>query len=279
MALTALLFYAEFIQINGESSKALTLDNRGLQYGDGLFETIAFPNDSFQLETHPFWSYHLARLQKGCGVLGLKFDQKELTDTIKLHRSQFGSAIVKVILTRNQTGRGYKPSTDDTQIYARSLPWQATPQSSCQVKRWHHVIASQPLLAGIKHLNRLENVLASQEIDGPIEEIILCDSQGHAIEGTKSNLFALMEEGWVTPLLNDCGVEGVVRAWLLDHLPLHGIAVQESTLPYDRLKKARALFLCNTVIGVKSINQIDEHSLNIKEVQPIKDILLKVWPC
>ncbi len=173
-----------------------------MQYGDGLFETIAFPNHSFQLHNHPFLTYHFARLQKGCQVLGLKFDQEKLLESIQYHRAQFESVIVKIMLTRDQTGRGYTPKTACTQVFIRAEPWKLAEDVSYRVKKWQPFIASQPLLAGIKHLNRLENVLASKEIEGATDEVILCDSHNHAIEGTKSNLFALLEEGWVTPRLD-----------------------------------------------------------------------------
>ena len=263
--------------INGKEAHSAITD-RAFHYGDGLFETLYFPKN-ISLNDHPLWPYHLKRLQEGCCVLDLACPSIDLLmSEIEAIRKTFSKGIVKLILSRAQEGRGYKPSSEAfTQRTLMGFETKPSIPESVLIKKSTVVASEQPLLAGIKHLNRLECVLAAREIEPPLFERVLCSSTDQVVEGTRTNLFALFDNRWLTPTLQTAGVKGVARACLLTKLKAQGMQVSEEDFSYHDLKKAKSIFLCNSVLGVVPVHQIEDIPKNTSGIEPIQGIWNTLW--
>ncbi len=236
--------------INGEITERLPATDRGLHYGDGLFETIAVINGRPRL-----WSAHMERLQRGCEVLGLPEP-----DTQQLHAealSLCGSEareVLKLVYTRGSGGRGYRPPQEPSpqRIWFR-YPWPdySALSQGIQLRVCSTPLACNPALAGIKHLNRLEQVLARAEWDDPaIYEGLMCDLDGRVKEGTMSNLFWVADGGLYTPDLSRCGVTGVMRSQVMAVARDLGIKFLTAEIHPEELAQMDEIFITNTLIGL-----------------------------
>lgn len=242
--------------VNGRTDPRVELTNRGLQYGDGLFETVAVWNDELLL-----WNSHLDRLAAGATRLGLTPIDRALL-TIEAQGLAVGArhAILKVILVRASGGRGYRGSSQETDRILSLWPWpqQRVPDEGMDVGWCETRLARQPLLAGLKHLNRLEQVLGQQELGGRLAEGLMRDTEGWVVEGTMSNLFIGENGVLVTPRLDHAGVAGVMRAQVMAHARDMGIGVRVEQLSRDRILAADELFLTNSLLGIGMVHTLPE---------------------
>ncbi|MDQ7727515.1 aminodeoxychorismate lyase [Halomonas sp. SpR8] len=224
---------------------SVPFDDRGLAYGDGLFETVLLRDGAPVL-----WRYHMARLNEGCHRLGIPLLCQEALDATCQGDPSAEFEVLKLILTRGSGGRGYaQPDQLAPCLLSRRAPFQPS------VERWQQGVtvrlcdlrlARQPRLAGIKHLNRLENVLARQEWrDTSIAEGVLADSEGLVVEATSMNVFWQQAGEILTPPLDQCGVAGTLRAALLEQ---GGVA--QATLTLHQLADVERLWVANSVQGV-----------------------------
>ena len=245
--------------VNGLETQSLPVADRGLQYGDGLFETIALLNGKPLL-----WERHLQRLTEGCQRLGLALPDRELLrqELDRIAGTEI-RAVAKIILTRGASSRGYRSEQAGsvTRILQR-LAWPAFPEGAARngvAVRWCAMrLSRQPRLAGLKHLNRLEQVLARAEWQDEVAEGLMRDSNGLVIEGTKTNLFAVQADGTlVTPDLSQSGVAGVMRAQILDSVATLGLVCRVESVTVGMLESAQELFLTNSLIGLWPIRQLE----------------------
>lgn len=241
--------------VNGSAKDSLAINDRGLAYGDGLFETIRL-HDGRPL----LLQRHLDRLQAGAQRLQIALDRSSLDADIAALRPDFPAAgILKILVTRGSGGRGYRPAGDHepTRILTlHPLPdyGAPAPEAGIAVFVCRQRLALQPALAGMKHLNRLEQVLASLEWPGDdFREGLMLDTDGNVIEGTRSNLFWSEGGRLLTPSLARCGVAGILRGYLLDTLP--DVEVVEES-PLTRILRAEQLFVCNSVFGIWPVTQV-----------------------
>ncbi|HHJ14396.1 MAG TPA: aminodeoxychorismate lyase [Gammaproteobacteria bacterium] len=238
--------------IDGRRAQAVPLDDRGLAYGDGLFETLRVERGRVR-----HLSRHLARLRAGCERLGLgDVDFGAIANELE-RRARAGDGVLKLMLTRVQQARGYRVAADARvrRILCRApLPqWGGQPaREGVRLHLCTFRLATQPRLAGIKHLNRLEQVLARAEWRDPaIAEGILCDARGRLVDGTMSNLFLLRADNvLVTPALDECGVAGVMRSVLIDLAREQGMPLEITRVSRQDAARARELFICNSLIGL-----------------------------
>ncbi len=248
------------ILINGQPEDRIDARDRGLQYGDGLFETIAFRQNRLEL-----LDAHLARLQLGCQRLKLTVSPSDFsliqTELQQLTATLQTDAVIKIMLTRGVGGRGYQyaVNTPITRIIS-SHPMPEYPsgfQQGVAVRICEQRLAINPQLAGIKHLNRLEQVLARNEWrDSRIAEGLMLDTDAHLIEGTMSNIMLFRQGELLTPDLRHCGINGVMRSCLLQIARQNNWPVYESQLTFDDLLTADECLMCNSVIGIWPIKQI-----------------------
>lgn len=225
--------------------------DRGIAYGDGLFETMrAWRGDI------PWWDRHWARLERGAAVLAIALPDEARVRSEMRAVLDGRDGVAKLVVTRGSGTRGYAPS-------AGPVTWMASrhepPRSrSSIVLRWCETrLSIQPRLAGIKHCNRLEQVLARGEWpagEGADEGLVL-DTDGHVASAIAGNVFVLCGGQWRTPLLDRCGVHGVARAWAMAVLGAH-----EARLSSSDVDGADALFVCNAVRGILEVERLGERA-------------------
>lgn len=263
--------------VDGVIAAALQVDDRGLHYGHGLFETMRLWRGEI-----PLWPRHLGRLLRDAETLGIALDPLLVDQELRQALSHWPrGGVVKLIVTAGRGGAGYRSET--TAGARRLLGYRPLPppRAPLQVRSCTHRLSHNPALAGIKHLNRLDQVLAAREIP-PGREGLLCDQQGNPVEGLAGNLFVKTAAGWCTPALVGSGVRGVMRALLLEEVfPALGIAVAQRTLASAELTTAAAMFLCNAVRGVEPVAALEtpDRHFDIAPIEPIGRELERRWPC
>ena len=244
--------------VNGEECECVSGQDRALQYGDGLFETIAVRHGEALL-----WDAHLRRMQHGCRRLGIPAPSAGLLreDAERLSGGE-EQAVLKILVSAGVGGRGYRrlPSASLTRIVSLHA-WPSYPQDfyriGVELRLCETRLGMNPALAGLKHLNRLEQVLARNEWDDPsIAEGLMLDTAGHVVEGTMSNLFLVRSGCLLTPDLSHCGVSGVMRGHILDLARQAGIPTSIEPIFPERLETADEVFLCNSVIGIWPVRKI-----------------------
>jgi 4-amino-4-deoxychorismate lyase len=238
------------ILVNGEPSATLGVLDRGLAFGDGVFRTL-----QVRAGRPLNWDRHFRRLAHDCQALGLAVPP-EATLRSEMARVATGNAVVKLIVTRGASGRGYSLPTEavPTRIVAAFGPPEYPPElarDGVRVRRCDLVLSEQPRLAGVKTLNRLENVLARAEwFDAGIREGLLCDGGGRLIEATMSNVFLVCGGRVATPELTRCGVAGAQRDRIRDLAPAAGVGFEARDIAFAELAKAGEVFLANSLIGI-----------------------------
>ncbi|HEX2494650.1 MAG TPA: aminodeoxychorismate lyase [Steroidobacter sp.] len=245
------------VLINGaapaDPDSAIAVDERGLHYGDGLFETALLCDGRVR-----FLEDHLARLNSSCERLGIPAPSRQalLSDIERVTGSE-RRAVLKIIITRG-VGRGYRPAstarpTRIVALYAApeaikrdiAVQWCATP------------LGRNARLAGMKHLNRLEQVLAQAELQDGVDEGLMLDTEGELVCATSGNVFILRDGALITPDLRFCGVLGIMRRRVLRLAEQLGVAATEEPLwPHD-LDAASEVFVTNAVRGVQSVVSLD----------------------
>jgi 4-amino-4-deoxychorismate lyase len=253
--------------VNGQPNGIDPAD-RGLAYGDGLFETMAAHDADLR-----WLDLHLDRLEDGCRKLQIPpLPRAVLEREIRAHCPRAGSAVVKLIVTRGSGARGYAPSDDSAPTRVLSLgPWPNFP-----ARHYRHGIAvhvlrmrlgENPLLAGLKHLNRLEQVLAQLELRGhAVEQGLLLDTSGLVVGGTNSNLFAVLGAKLVTPTLQRCGIKGVMRRVVLETARALGIDAEERDLTLEQTLAADEVFVTNALFGIWPVATIDSRRFAVGAV-------------
>jgi len=246
------------VLINGSARGPLSAADRGLLYGDGLFETIAVSDGIPRL-----WQRHMDRLRAGCYRLGIA-----VPDPTTLWREALalgeGShrSVLRLTVTRGHGGRGYRPpeACEPSRILALH-PWPDHPRSyhtdGVAVRVCRTRLGLNPALAGLKHLNRLEQVLARGEWGQTFQEGLMLDASDRVVEATASNLLVLRHGALLTPLLDQAGVAGVMRGWLLERARAAGWRVTEAHLTLDEVRDAEGLALSNAVIGVWPVGSLE----------------------
>jgi len=243
--------------VNGQQLDSLSLLDRGLHYGDGLFETISLIKSSV-----PLWDRHYARLRHGCERLGLAVPpEAELHAEVLQEGSAKARAVVKVIVTRGAHGQGYFPASGAATRIVMRRDWAPLPPAGYRQGISVHVctvrLATGSPLAGIKHLNRLEQVLAAKEIAAHgCSEGIVCDADGYLVEGLMANLFWVADKQLFTPPVDRCGVAGVMRAEVMAQAARLEMVIQEKRTSLDELLAADACFLTSAVKGIVPVASI-----------------------
>jgi len=242
------------VLINGAKQSKISIFNRNMQFGDGLFETCLVENKKAL-----FWTNHLTRLNRGCEQLEIgKIDESTWLSDIKkaLSLCSYDRCVVKLILSRGESLRGYgfKDAIKPVRAVIVSELQKVILNHSFSLEYCQSGYDSNPKLAGIKHCNRLEQVLARAGLKS--DEGIMLDENHNVISVTQGNIYAIHGNTLITPKLDKCGVEGTRRAVILDLTKLLGIKVKVDTLSVKELGQADEVFISNSIIGIQSISEI-----------------------
>lgn len=257
-----------FTTVNGEAADSISVSDRGLSYGDGLFETCRLVNG-----VAPLWEYHARRLVDGLQRLNIACDITTVESCIErslaLYTSaQLGYKVLKVIVTRGVGGRGYGFTQDLNPTIICSLSeMPVLAGETVALPLLQTRLACSAVLAGLKHLNRLENVLLKAECQSlGVDDGLAASEMGWIIETTHSNVFFKFSDGWKTPRLNMSGVAGVMRQLVLDELSTSvGVAIQKADISVAELAGVEAAFCSNSLRGLIAIESIDQRSLPIDD--------------
>jgi 4-amino-4-deoxychorismate lyase len=247
--------------INGKPDETLSPYDRGFSYGDGVFRTL--PVRGGQAEQ---WARHYRKLSSDCQVLRIACpSESDLLSDLAALFADGGDGVAKIVVTRGESARGYAFPMDmaSRRVVLRASQAEYPTSHRSEGVKLHLCnlrLAVQPRLAGIKHLNRLENVLARAEWSSPdIAEGLLLDQDGYVIEGTMSNLFLRSGSLLRTPDLKRCGVAGVTRDRILELASELGLQGEASDITLEELKSADEVVICNSLIGVWQVRSLGEH--------------------
>ena len=242
--------------INGRSRMLIDHRDRGLQYGDGVFETMRVRRRRVRL-----LDFHLDRLFEGCHRLRIEPPSAgRLRRELESRAALRADAVLKLIVTRGPGSRGYRPSGEErcTRIISLHAPPArdgiAAAHPAVRVRMCATRLGTNPMLAGIKTLNRLESVMARGEWSDPrVWEGLLRDVDGNIVCGTMSNLFIRSGSYLMTPMLDRCGIAGVMRRWVLMQAKDVGLRPLEGRLRWNQIVEAEEAFMTNAVAGVVSV--------------------------
>lgn len=233
---------------------SLAPDERGLAYGDGLFETMRIDRGAV-----PWWPRHRARLVEGARRLGIAPpDHAWLDARVAEIVAGVDKGVAKLVLTRGAGGRGYLPPEALEPTVLLSVHPLPDPPAAGLGVAWSPIrLGIQPALAGVKHLNRLEQVLARREAATVgADEALMLDTDGRLVCATAANVMVRRDGRWLTPPVRGSGVAGVCRGWLLEQ----GL-VEEAVLLPAQVEGAEAVFLCNAVRGILPVARLDGRGL------------------
>jgi 4-amino-4-deoxychorismate lyase len=247
--------------VNGAPGNTINAEDRGLAYGDGVFRTLRM-----QAGRPVCWERQYAKLQRDCGALKISCPSALVlsSELQQLGKTQ-PEGVAKIIITRGVSARGYAPSVqteatrilniNPSRVFPTDFAKSGVRMHVCKVRLGHQV-----LLAGIKHLNRLENVLAASEWqDQDVPEGLLTDIAGNIISGTRSNLFMLRGNILYTPNLSRCGVAGVQRDRVMDWSKQHGVTCKAADFHMEELVQADEIFLVNSVFGLWPVREVADY--------------------
>ncbi|RUO22344.1 aminodeoxychorismate lyase [Aliidiomarina iranensis] len=256
--------------INGEEGELIGVSDRGLNYGDGCFTTIAVRERELQL-----WPRHWQRLQQTCARLKIPLvDEHTLLAEAKLlieHHDSV-SAVIKILISRGEGGRGYAPpmpSNSNRVVSISHVPshYGAWQKQGIRIAQASFRLAIQPEFAGLKTLNRLEQVMLKQELqdlravmEPKPDDLIVSDADDYICETTMGNIFWRHNGQWHTPDLTNAGIEGVVRAELLAQNP----QVRIGRYRLESLLQADEIFVCNALLGLVPVSNIKGIELSVR---------------
>lgn len=243
--------------VDGREASTVAADDRGLAYGDGLFETMLARGGAVAL-----WPRHFARLALGCSRLRLPPPDRALLESeLATLLAGWNDCVVRLTLTRGAGAAGYAATASpSTRIFAarevprlpRRVDEQGIALATSEVR-----LAAQPLLAGVKHLNRLEQVLA-RSLDPDSPELLMLDAGDRVVGASAANLFVVVDGMLVTPALERCGVAGVARAAIAERL---GATIRD--IQVGELRRASEIFLSNAVRGVVPVASLADRRYRV----------------
>ncbi len=270
--------------INGEEQANISIFNRNVQYGDGLFETCIAKDNQIL-----FWNKHLSRLDIGCDKLKIKKIEESIwLEDIKkaLSLSSKKQCIIKLILSRGNSQRGYSYPDEILPVRIVIASEMNKPQSKglFSLEYAQSGYHSNPNLAGIKHCNRIEQILARATMHK--DEAIMLDENEDIISVTQGNIYFIFGNNLVTPKLDKCGVVGSRRSLILELAKSISINVKEDTVSKTQAEKADEVFISNSLIGVQSVGSIENfHLKKNSKTKKIKSAFdsttqdIKSWTC
>lgn len=250
---------------------SVPVDDRAAQYGDGVFETIAVRDAAPR-----FWELHVRRLALDCEKVGLVMPPpsillRDLENALARTTVNTGFCIAKLVISCGGSERGYQraagvPANSRIGIFADTPLPEDDYAAGVAVHLCDTIVASQPRLAGVKSLNRLDQVLARCEWSQPgIFDGLMCDDDGNLVCGTRTNLFIVRENHIETPQLDRCGVAGIMRRCIINLLGENNINVTEMVIGCEEIASFDELFLCNSQVGVVPVRRCGDYTWEVGE--------------
>lgn len=257
---------------HGEVQSHVAVDERALQYGDGLFETVAIRRSKPRL-----WDFHFERLAEGCALLNFRTPKESdllrgIEQVLQTSNVPPAYAVVKLIVSAGVGKRGYgRERIESPTIWYRAFAARPLPaahyEDGVNVTVCNTRLATGSVFAGLKTLNRLEQVLARSELQGTnFFEGLTFDSADNLICASMSNVFLVKQNRVFTPPVDQCGVAGVMRRFVIDNLQESGTPVNIEAISHSKLKAADEVFLSNSQFGVLPVRSCDDHEWPVGEL-------------
>ena len=260
--------------VNGSFNQAISPFDRGFAYGDGVFRTIKIVSGLPES-----WPQHYQKLVADCAAINIVCPSAELlmSDLSQLFLTDASIenklAVAKIIITRGEGNRGYTPPAITAPMrvvlksampeYPEARFVEGVNLTVCETR-----LAAQPKLAGIKSLNRLENVLARMEWHYPeIADGIMLDMQGHVIECTAANIFARFGDTLVTPNLQQCGIAGITRQRIIELAPTLSLKTSVEIFNLEKLYHADEVVICSSLYGAWQVNKIQNNATEAHHIK------------
>ncbi len=271
--------------INGQFKDQLSVLDRGVSYGDGFFETMKWSYSRNRKHSGvEFWKRHVKRIKKTSKILGIKLPKTKILDEYKsiildkAKQNGYSNGILKIIITRGVGGRGYRYEEDmlPTIIFL-VFPSVSNFKNDINLKFCSTSLSENKVLAGLKHLNRIDSVIARSEWKtDKIYEGVFLDSDNFLIEGTMSNIFLIKNGTLYTPPLSHSGIEGIMREVLIEKGKLFFKSVKITRISKERLNEFDEMFISNSIIKVLPVKQIENIKFSIfSSTQKIIDYFSK----
>ena len=261
------------ILIDGKKQSKASVFNRNTQFGDGLFETCLVENKKLL-----FWSNHLERMRLGCDCLNISMIDETLwlSDIRKAFSlMKIDNCIVKLVLSRGESLRGYsyKDNIRPIRITIVSELKKNNQDKGFSLEFCNSGYNSNPKLAGIKHCNRLEQVIARAGIK--VDDGIMLDENENVVSVTQGNIFCIQGNRLITPNLDKCGIEGTRRAVILKIAVDLGFDINIKNLSVEELLRSDEVFISNSIQGVGPVNQIEDFVYSKHKITEIISETLK----
>lgn len=269
--------------VDGKAQTCLALNDRGFNYGHGLFETMRLSAGQI-----PLWAYHRQRLALGADRLAIALDSPCLERYLQQALEAFpAEGLIKLVLTAGEGPRGYRHAGQSARYVLQYFPPVDPPTAApvaVRLQLCDYILQHNGALAGIKHLNRLDQVMAAASVDEGFDGLLV-DVDGNVVEALSSNIFLYDGRRWLTPALDQCGVAGVMRAFLCDTIfPELGHQVVVEHIDMPRLRNAHEVFVCNSVRGIQSVLELEglahwSLASSSTATQQVIDYLASACPC
>ena len=264
--------------INNKFTKYISVYDRGVSYGDGFFETMKWRVSNDNLPKVEFWNRHISRITKSCKVAKINIPDLTTLNNYKskilkrAKKNNFKNGILKIIITRGSGGRGYRfeKNMQPTVIFL-SFPYKPYPSSfyrnGIKLEICNNFLSKNFFLKGLKHLNRIDSVLLTDEIDnkGNFEGVVI-DENDNVIEGMMSNIFFIKKKILYTPKINFFGIEGIMRQIILEKFS--NLFDQIIVEPINKRKLANFdnVFISNSIMGVIPVNKIEKNNYRVSSL-------------
>lgn len=248
----------------GQEGDGIRFNDRALQYGDGFFETMRIVDGEI-----PMWEFHQQRLSWAQHSLKFSLDAffSHWPAFVQQNLAHVSSGCAKLVISRGCGPRGYKIPSDSRLNWWLQVTDFIPPKALApyHLALCQHTLSRQPALAGLKHLNRLDQVMARSEWsdESGFNEGIMFNLDGDVVEGTMSNIFWLSDNQLFTPDLSQEGIDGCVRRWLIadPYELLKSPVIIKKGAKLDELLSADAVFLTNSLLGIQPVQTIDGHAV------------------
>jgi len=254
--------------INGKINNEISIADRAFNYGDGIFTTAKISHGQIE-----YLAQHIARLSTSCDVFSINFSQKEdlileITNQAKLYEQ----GVIKIVITAGQGGRGYSRKgvgKSNIVISIHDVPphYEGWQEEGINLGIATHQLGLNPMLKGVKHLNRLEQVLIRAELDQQSkDDLVVTNINNQIIEASAANIFWFKDEQLFTPNLDESGVFGIIRQQVIDSTSDINIVKADIKV----LEEATAIFICNCVMGIIPVKTYKNRGLMLKPVKNIQ---------
>ena len=263
--------------INGEFSNHVSVIDRGLSYGDGLFETMSWSYlDDEKFVGVEFWDRHIERIKQGCSITKIKFPSTEILRNYKEKilneclKKGIKNGVLKILITRGVGGRGYKfereivPTVIFLSFPSREIN-KKTLNTGVKLRFCEFPIFENLMLAGLKHLNRMDSVMARSEWDDEFFDGVMLDNSGNIIDGTMTNVFFSRNKVLYTPIIKKSGINGIMRQVVIDNAKSFFKEVREIEIKKKTISTFDEMFVTNSVIKILPVTHLNNKKFKITD--------------